>query len=382
MPKNDSLRVTVMRSLIAIGPEQEAGFYIDIFQNLAPEKFALIVIDPRCLEKPLLDALISDLKVLSNLDLTPVLLVGALHADKTSVRFQGERLYKELDRAKIKTARLDCASYQLVPDVRRKAKSGYIVVLEMTDAQRGLDLKGLADRLEPVKMVFLQPSGGFRINGKRVVAINVDQAGAMPSAEQLSGGQQKFIKIVAGLMGGNARSCTYVIVSPLNLLSELFTVRGAGTMLRRGAKISCMTSYGDVNMRKLATSIETAFGRKLCADYLARPVAHICLEENYRGGAIMTELAGLPYLSKFWVAQEAQGEGIASDIWRAVLEQTPVFFWRSQNENPFNTWYMKMCEGMQLSGDWRVFWIGLEAPEIPGAVLAAANALQDFEAGF
>ncbi|MBL4853255.1 MAG: hypothetical protein JKY25_03350 [Robiginitomaculum sp.] len=379
MPKNDSLRTTVMRSLIAIGSEQEAGFYVDIFQNLAPEKFALIVIDPCCLEKPLLDALISDLKVLSNLDLTPVLLVGALDRDKTSVRFQGERLYKELDRAKIKTARLDCASYQLVPDVRRKAQSGYIVVLEMTDAKRGLDLKELAARLEPAKMVFLQPSGGFRINGKRVVAINVDQAGAMPSAEQLSGGQQKFINVVAGLMSGNARNCTYVIVSPLNLLSELFTVRGAGTMLRRGAEIRCATSYGRMNMKKLTGSIETSFGRKLCADYLSRPVTQICLEENYRGGAIMTELAGLSYLSKFWVTQEAQGEGIGSDIWQSVLEKTPAFFWRSKNDNPFNNWYMKMCEGMQLSGDWRVFWIGLEAPEIPGAVLAAANAPQDFE---
>jgi len=380
MPKNDSIRTTVMRSLIAIGSEQEAGFYVDIFQNLAPEKFALIVIDPRCLKNPLLDALISDLKVLSDLSLTPVLLVGALHSDKISVRFQSERLCKELDRAKIKTTKLNCASYQLVSDVRRKAKAGRIVVLEMIDANRGLDLRQVADRLEPAKMVFLQPSGGFRINGKRIAVINVDQAGAMPSAEQLSGGQQNFIKIVAGLVRDNRRTCTYVIVSPLNLLSELFTVRGAGTMLRRGAKIQCRTSYKSMSKKKLTLSIETAFDRKLCTDYLARPVTHICLEKGYRGGAIMTELAGLSYLSKFWVAQEAQGEGIASDIWQAVLEKTPVFFWRSKNDNPFNTWYMKMCEGMQLSGDWRVFWIGLEAPEIPGAVLAAANALQDFEA--
>jgi len=368
-----------MRSLIAIGSPQEAGFYVDIFQKLEPEKFALIVIDPHCLKNPLLDALISDLKLLSDLGLTPVLLVGAANADKTNVRFLSERLCKALERAKIKTAKLDCASYQLVSDVRRKAKSGRIVVLEKTDARRSLDLNQLAGRLQPAKMVFLQPSGGFRIGGKRIAAINLDQAESMPSADQLSDGQQDFLKTVAGLVRNDNWNCTYVIVSPLNLLSELFTVGGAGTMLRRGAKILCASSYKKTNKKKLTHSMETAFGRKLCADYLARPVSRICIDREYRGGAIMTELAGLSYLSKFWVTQEAQGEGIASDIWQSVLEKTPVFFWRSRNGNPFNTWYMKMCDGMQSSGDWRVFWIGLEAPEIPGAVLAASSAPQDFE---
>ncbi len=379
MPKSDSLRKTVMRSLIAIGPPHEAGFYVDLFQNLESEKFALIVIDTLCLQNPLLDALTSDLKLLSDLGLTPVLLVGAAHADKTSVRFLSERLCKALERVKIKTAKLDCASYQLVSDVRRKAKAGRLVVLEKTDIGRGLDLKALAGRLQPAKILFLHPSGGFRIGGKRIAAINLDQAEAMPSADQLSRGQQNFVKTVAGLVRDNSWDCTYVIVSPLNLLSELFTVGGAGTMLRRGAKILCANSYKKTDKKKLARSMEAAFGRKLCADYLARPVSHICIDSEYRGGAIMTELAGLPYLSKFWVVRAAQGEGIASDIWQSVLKKTPVFFWRSKSDNPFNTWYMKMCEGMQLSGDWRVFWIGLEAPEIPSAVLAAANALQDFE---
>ncbi len=379
MPKSDSLRKTVMRSLLAIGSQQEAGFYADIFQNLAPEKFALVVIDPKCLKNPLLDALISDLKLLFDLGLTPVLLVGALHRDTTSVRFLSERLCKELERAKINTAKLDCASYQLISDVRRKAKSGRVVVLEMTGVSGGLDLKQLAGRLQPSKIVFLQPSGGFRIGGQRIASINLDQAEAMPSAEQLSSGQQRFVKIVTDLVRDESWVCTYVIVSPLNLLDELFTVGGAGTMLRRGAKIRSASSYKNLSKQKLVKSMETAFGRKLCADYLTRPISHICTESGYRGGAIITELAGLSYLSKFWVAQEAQGEGIGSDIWQAVLKKYPVFFWRSKSDNPFNTWYMKMCEGMQLSGDWRVFWIGLEAPEIPGAVLAAANAPQDFE---
>jgi len=47
--------------------------------------------------------------------------------------------------------------------------------------------------------------------------------------------------------------------------------------------------------------------------------------------------------------------------------------------NPFNDWYMQACDGMQISGDWRVFWKGLDAPEVPGAIIAAASAPDDFE---
>ena len=379
MPRNDSVRSTVMRSLIAVGSKREANFYADIFQNIAPERFALILVDPKCLKSPLFESFITDLKILSNLDLTPILMVGALQADKSNVRFQSERLCKALDSAKIRTAKLNCASYQFMSEVKKKARSGHFVVLEMTETGRGMDLKQVADRLEPTKMIFLQPSGGFRVDDKRMAVVNVDRPENYPDMNKLSKGQKRFVSTVSDLVITAKYKCNYVIVSPLNLLTELFTVSGAGTMLRRGAKVKCKQSYAGLDKKAVATSVEGAFERPLLADYMSRPISHICIEENYRGGAIVTQLAGLPYLSKFWIAQEAQGEGIARDIWRELRKNTPVFFWRSRNDNAFNTWYMKMCEGMQVSGDWRVFWMGLDAPEIPGAVLAAANAQQDFE---
>ena len=63
-----------------------------------------------------------------------------------------------------------------------------------------------------------------------------------------------------------------------------------------------------------------------------------------------------------------------------MCEDIPAFFWRSRMGNPFNDWYMGSCDGMQISGDWRVFWKGLDAPEVPGAIIAAASAPDDFEA--
>jgi len=94
---------------------------------------------------------------------------------------------------------------------------------------------------------------------------------------------------------------------------------------------------------------------------------------------LFTQLAGQPYLSKFWVSQEARGEGIARDIWDIAVENTPVFFWRSRMENSFNDWYMRACDGMQIVEDWRIFWKGLEASDVPAAITAASNSPEDFK---
>lgn len=368
-----------MKSLMAIGSGKEAAFYANLFAAQDPEKFALISVDARCLQNPLLEALISDLKIISDLGLTPVLIVGALDESRSNVRFQAQRLCKALEGAGIKNSKLNCASYQLMPDVLKKVRAGNFTVLEMTERHSGLDLVDIANALKPAKLISLQPSGGFRKNGERVATVNIDQLEDFVDQSQLSVGQIRFVNAVRDLASKVSHPCTYVIASPLNLLGELFTVRGTGTMLRKGARIKTLGSYGRIGRAKLRASIESAFDRALAKDYFKRPITHMSLEENFRAGAIVTNLAGLPYLSKFWVVKEAQGEGIARDLWQDLEHSVPAFFWRSQKSNPFNNWYIKVCDGMQISGEWRVFWKGLNAPEIPSAILAAASAPHDFE---
>jgi acetylglutamate kinase len=314
MVSKRSVRETVMKSLMAIGSGDEAAYYAGLFQEQAAEKFALIAVDPRCLQNPLLDALISDLKIISDLDLTPVLVVGGLDDDRTSVRFQAQRLCKSLDAAGIKNAKLNCASYQLMPDVLSKVRAGRFAVLEMTESNYGMNLVSLTQELQPAKVIFLQPSGGFRVDGERVPVLNIEQIDTHIKPDSLTDGQSRAIESVREISGQTSHHCTFVVASPLNLLTELFTVGGSGTLLRRGATIKHQLSYGKIGKTKLRASMDGAFERVLVKDYFSRPISHICLEDNYRGGAIVTQLAGLPYLSKFWVIKEAQGEGIARDI--------------------------------------------------------------------
>lgn len=376
-----AIRDTVLRSLSAIGATKEAEFYAELFAAQDAERFALIVIDPRCLKNPLLEALISNLRILSDLGLSPVLLVGALDDDRTSVKFQSQRLAKELEMASVQIAKLNTASYQLIPEVRQKARRGMIPILEMTERRGKMNLMSLVTALRPNKVIFLQPSGKLNQGGQRLSFINIDRLEDSVNTDELTLGQSRFIALVQELAKEKGNEAVYVMASPLNLLTELFTTKGSGTMLRRAAPIMVTPTLARTEKDRLKASIEEAFNKPIKSLFMRSKIHQAFIEEDYRGGAIFTRLAGLPYLSKFWVSREAQGEGIARDIWDIMCRDIPSFFWRSRVENPFNDWYMSACDGMQVSGEWRVFWKGLDAPEVPGAILAAASAPDDFETG-
>lgn len=372
------IRQTVIRSLSAVGAIQEAQFYAELFAAQAPERFALIVLDPRCLKNPLMEALISDLKILSDLGLAPLLLIGAMDSDATSNKFQTQRLHKALDGADVRSRKLSLATYGLMDEIRALCAKGSLPILEVTDRPGAPDLDALVAVINPAKVIFLQPSGGISRDGQRIAVINVDDPLALSKVDNLSEGQENFIEKVQELMAQSGNKSVYIMASPLNLLAELFTTKGSGTLMRRGAKVIHVKSLSELTTASLSASMEAAFGKPLNQAFLTSKIDTGFVEENYRGGALFTKLAGLPYLSKFWVVKEARGEGIARDIWEIALENTPVFFWRSRMENPFNGWYMRSCDGMQVSGNWRVFWKGLSAEQVPKAILAASEAPEDF----
>ena len=363
------IRETVLRSLSAVGATQEARFYAELFAAQEPERFAVIALDHRCLEEPLQEALISNLQILSNLGLIPIILVGAGYATVLS---------EGLNDVSVASTTLSLENTSALEDIRKATKDGTIPIVRV-HARLADGLFELVSAFNPGKVIFLQPSGGINHNGDRIAVINIDRVDETLAQVSLSPGQERFITIAKSLVVQEDITSVYVIASPLNLMAELFTTQGSGTMLRRSASVLTIKELESVDAASLTSSMEVAFGRSLKPDYLSRSIAQGFIDAEYRGGAILTELAGLPYLSKFWVTQEARGEGIARDIWEALTTATPAFFWRSRMANPFNDWYMKACDGMQISGDWRVFWIGLEAPEVPSAIIAAASAAEDFE---
>ncbi len=374
-----NVRETILKSLSAVGAEHEAKFYADLFARQDPETFAMIVLDPRCLKEPLLEALISSLRILSNLQLTPTLVVGAMDDARTSVKFQAQRLSKELGKSGVRSLKLNTASYGLINEIRKVAGNGKIPILEMIERRGEMNLAGLAKSLRPKKIIFLQPSGGLNQNGVRRANLTVTELPEFLETQTFSVGQVRFLDSVLELEKTAEERRSYVIASPLNLLGELFTTRGTGTLIRRQVDVKVGHSFEAFSQADLSRALETAFGKGLKPSFFDTPLYAGYVESEYRGGALFKEQAGWPYLSKFFVTREARGDGIAKDLWKRACKEIPAFIWRSRMDNPFNAWYMRKCDGMQRAGDWRIFWKGLDAAEIGDAIVAAASAPDDFE---
>jgi len=226
-----SIRETVLQSLSAVGAQHEAKFYAELFAQQDAERFSMIVIDPRCLKDPLLEALIAALRILSNLQLSPTLIVGAL--EDGSAKFQAQRLSRDLDRSGVRASKLNTASYGLIKEVQKTAHSGKMPILEMTDRRGDMNLAGLAKSLQPNKIIFLQPSGGLNQHGKRLANLTVADLPDIMESETFSAGQIRFLDSVLELERAAQGRRSYVIASPLNLLGELFTNGNAHSPFNR-----------------------------------------------------------------------------------------------------------------------------------------------------
>ena len=125
-----------------------------------------------------------------------------------------------------------------------------------------------------------------------------------------------------------------------------------------------------IDTPRLRALLEECFGRALDDAYFTQKNPYrVYLAESYRATAILTMEEGVPYLDKFAVTTEAQGEGIGGSIWQRMRKENPKLFWRSRAKNPINSWYAQNADGLYKTDSWWVFWCGMSAfPEIQRAV--------------
>ncbi|MGH8078871.1 MAG: acetylglutamate kinase, partial [Lysobacter sp.] len=145
----------------------------------------------------------------------------------------------------------------------------------------------------------------------------------------------------------------------------LFTHRGSGTLVRRGERVLQATSWDQLDLPRLRTLIENAFGRRLLPDYFERTQLYRAyVSENYRAAVILTDERSddgrhYTYLDKFAVLDDAQGEGLGRAVWQVMRDENPRLFWRSRRGNPVNAFYYAECDGCIKQPLWKVFWYGL-----------------------
>lgn len=363
----------MLRFLESVGRPAETRFYLDLFRARPREQFATIAIDGNVM-RGAADAVALDLRFLAALGLFPSVVFGLLHP--AAALSHAAKLGSALGAAGVAFTNFRVGEPDLGLRLADAARGGAVPILaypaieHATPAERFTDLGRLLLATGARKLIFLHRPGGLRQGGALVPIVSLStDVPALLSSRDLSRKETVILtetrKLVDTLPGPPLVAS---VTSPLNLLRELFTVKGAGTMLRRGANIVRHDSWLGIDRGRVGEILAASFGRPPLASFFDREPLRVYLEESYRGVAILFASPLGAYLSKFAVTPEAQGEGIARELWDALAEDNPVVFWRARASNPINEWYTKLAEGLMRIPPWLVFWRGVTLASIPDAI--------------
>jgi acetylglutamate kinase len=378
----------IHRFLESVGQKADVDLYVRLFRSQAKESFALVAADSQIV-RAALDPIHFDLRILAGLGLCPVVLLGlfdAKDADKQAERVDAWLVEDQVPARILRAPR--AMNPETIETVRTVVRGGVIPILSMGEAReettdaRFNDLSMLAAQLGTRKVIFLSASPGLEREGAphiSVVNLTTDYERLLGAKGQLARRHYTLLRQARDLLDEVPQRMTVTVVNPLSLLRELFTVSGAGTLIRKGSRIESYTTFDAIDRERLRTLIESAFGRSLRPDAFERGVERVFLEENYLGAALLAPSPVAPYLSKFAVERTAQGEGIGGDLWAVMVREYPCFFWRARPANPITPWYARQCHGLARFAEWHVFWCGLAPERIPAAIEYALAQPADFE---
>lgn len=369
----------VLKFLRSVGPRTEAEFYLRQFRSTPKERFAVLAVDPAIMVTSA-DAVAMDLRFLAQLELFPVVLLGLL--DPRNAARQATALKNLLDSQQVQTTGpLPCTHHAAIA---QSAAEGALPLValepEQTPEARWAALGALLSALRTHKLICLRPTGGLRLGGERLSLIDLESEYVpIRDAPNLTNGDRELLERARHLVFEQVQHRLLIaLTSPINLLHELFTVRGAGTLLRRGAVIQRHEGLAGVDTARLLQMLAASFERSPNPELLQRSYAHCYLESQYRGSALLGQSPFGGYLSKFAVSRQAQGEGIGRDLWRAIVQDYPRMLWRARRHNPISTWYEQQCEGLYRQGDWTVYTRGVPSQELPEAIAFALAQPLDF----
>ena len=410
-------RQTIVRLLSSMGGAKEISQYLKRFSQLDAARFAVVKVGGAVLRDDF-DALTSSLAFLQDVGLTPIVIHGAgpqldvelaqagiekrtvdglrvtspealaivrrvFHAQNLKLV---EALQAQDGRATSIVSGVFEADYRdrdslglvgnvtgvhLAP-IQASLQAGSIPVIASLGETSGGQIlninadyaaNALVQQLRPYKVVFLTGTGGLLDGEGRIIdSINLTtQYEHLMAQPWIDGGMRVKLEQVKLLLDGLPPASSVSITRPAELAKELFTHKGSGTLVRRGERVLQADSWDGLDLPRLRQLVESAFGRRLAADYFERTALHRAyVSENYRAAVILTNEEEGIYLDKFAVLDDAQGEGLGRAVWEVMREQVPRLFWRSRRGNPVNAFYFAECDGCIKQPRWKVFWYGFD----------------------
>ncbi len=350
------LNKTIRLFLDSIGRREEYEFYLNKFQAADTACFALLAPDLESLDQGA-EAFVFDLHFLLRLGLRPAMVLCGPDAEAKWALLADEPMFEKVEFSAFVKALADTPN----PEYAEHKVPVFSQALEEMVPTIGK------------RVHFIRAAGGFDVEYFYTQKEN---------SIELSAEEQALADTASALLA--ARPGTHIsVTSPMNLLEEIFTVKGAGTVFRKGSKIissDFQTSEPvtrDALKTKLLALLEESFKKTPKPDAIDQ-VTQVYLDENYRGAVLLEEQPEGLYLSKFAVGPEARGEGLAQELWDEVCKNHSAFFWRSRVGNSVNQWYDRQADGYYTDGDWQIFWRGMSAGSLSSLIAFCKNRAPDF----
>jgi acetylglutamate synthase len=240
-----------------------------------------------------------------------------------------------------------------------ESPSGQVLNINADIATRELVWK-----LRPHKVIFLSPTGGLLDRQDRIIsAVSLtNDYEALMQQPWVHSGMRLKLQQINEMLQQLPDDTSVSITSAAHLTRELFTYRGAGTLVRKGEAIKVFEDPDAGILSVVKDLVEQSFERTLRDDWfekLNEPI--VLLSETGRAVAVVTRgVDDLPYLDKFTVTSVAQGEGLGAAIWQVVRARYPALYWRSRYTNPITPWYFQQADSSNRSGQWVAFTIGVK----------------------
>ena len=184
-------------------------------------------------------------------------------------------------------------------------------------------------------------------------------------------GTKLKIREIKELLDYLPRSSSVAIISTADLQKELFTDSGAGTLIRRGYKLS---QWNDIHaipvdpLRAIFTKCDDAVksGQVSVAQALRslgeKSVKAYADEPMNVFAAVSTD-PPVPRLEKFLATKEGWLNNVAENVWAAIRKGNESLVWECDERSDQATWYFARAEGSVLSRGKYLFWYGIEDAE-------------------
>ncbi len=412
------IRSVVQQVLGQLGGSREARHYLGQFSGTDSMRFAVVKVGGGVIEQQL-EALASALGFLSNLGLMPIILHGAgpqldaalESASIATVKHEGLRVttpeVMEILRPVIYRANRAIASALEEQGVRAQGIQHGVFECDFLDQEllglvgevRRVDLEAIRDAVnrgvlpvvaclgesatgqvmninadiaareliwavKPHKIIFLTTTGGLLDESGRVISaisLRTDFV-HLSSQPWVHSGMLLKLQQIDQILAKLPDSASVSVTSVENLARELFTHRGAGTLIRKGEAIIDLEEFGEHTRERATTLLEQSFGRQLKSGYFdSLELECVLSSESFGAMAIVLKgVDGIPYLDKFAVTPEAQGAGLGAAVWQVLVNRCPQLYWRSRIDNPVTQWYYEQADASYTQDRWVAFTKGIK----------------------